>query len=52
MDHQGEDNQFGYYNNMDEAFIIENVDLSGFDVVYFDVDFFCIIVFFELYLAE
>ena len=52
MDHQGEDNQSGYYNNMDEAFIIENVDLSGSDAAYLDVDLLCTTAFFELYLAE
>ena len=52
MDHQGDDNQSGYYNNMDEAFIIENVDLSGSDAAYLDVDLLCTTAFFELYLAE
>ncbi|RCH71483.1 MAG: VCBS repeat-containing protein [Candidatus Poseidoniales archaeon] len=52
MDHQGEDNQSGYYNNMDEEFIIENVDLSGSDAAYLDVDLLCTTAFFELYLAE
>ncbi|MDC0149782.1 VCBS repeat-containing protein [Candidatus Poseidoniales archaeon] len=52
MDHQDEDNQSGYYNNMDEAFIIENVDLSGSDAAYLDVDLLCTTAFFELYLAE
>ena len=52
MDHQGEDNQSGYYNNMDEAFIIENVDLSGSDAAYLDIDLLCTTAFFELYLAE
>ena len=34
MDHNGQDNDSGYYNNMDEAFIIENVDLTGADAAY------------------
>ena len=52
MDHQGEDNQSGYYNNMDEAFLIENVDLSNSDAAYLDIDLLCTTAFFELYLAE
>ncbi len=52
MDHQGNDNESGYYNNMDEAFIIENVDLTGADAAYLDIDLLCAAAFFELYLAE
>ena len=52
MDHNGEDNDSGYYNNMDEAFIIENVDLTGSDAAYLDLDLMCSAAFFELYLAE
>jgi len=52
MDYQGQDNQSGYYNNMDEAFIIENVDLTGSDAAYLDVSLLCSTSFFELYLAE
>ena len=52
MDHNNQDNDSGYYNNMDEAFIIENVDLTGADAAYLDLDLFCSAAFFELYLAE
>ena len=36
LDYQGLDNQSGYYNNMDEAIILENVDLTGADA-YLDI---------------
>ncbi len=52
MDHQDNDSLSGYYNNMDEAFIIENVDLTGSDAAYLDLDLLCSTAFFELYLAE
>lgn len=52
MDHEDEDNQSGYYNNMDEAFIIENVDLTGSDAASLELDLLCSTSFFELYLAE
>ncbi len=52
IDYQGDDNESGYYNNMDEAFIIENVDLTNSDAAHIDVDLFCSTSFFELYLAE
>lgn len=52
VDHEGDDNQSGYYNNVDEAFIIENVDLTGSDAAYLDLDLLCTTAFFELYLAE
>ncbi len=52
LDYQGLDNQSGYYNNMDEAIILENVDLTGADAAYLDISLFCSSAFFELYLAE
>ena len=42
----------GYYNNMDEALILENVDLTGADAAYMDISVMCTSAFFELYLAE
>ena len=52
LDYQGVDNQSGYFNNMDEAIILENVDLTGADAAYLDISLFCSTAFFELYLAE
>jgi len=52
MDYQNNDNQSGYYNNMDEAVILENVDLSGADAAFLDLSLMCSADYFELYLAE
>ena len=52
MDYQGNDNDSGYFNNMDEALILENVDLTGADAAYLDVSLMCSTAFFELFLAE
>tara|TARA_B100001175_G_scaffold311327_1_gene315607 strand:+ start:5607 stop:12044 length:6438 start_codon:yes stop_codon:yes gene_type:complete len=52
LDYQGLDNQSGYFNNMDEALILENVDLTGADAAYLDISLMCSAAFFELYLAE
>jgi len=42
----------GYYNHMDEALILENVDLSGADAAFLDMDAICSAGFFQLFLAE
>ena len=52
LDYQGEDNDSGYFNNMDEAIILENVDLTGADAAYLDISLMCSAAFFELFLAE
>ncbi len=52
MDYQNNDNQSGYYNNMDEAVILQNVDLSGADAAFLDLSLMCSADYFELYLAE
>ena len=45
-------NVSGYYNHMDEALILENVDLSGADAAFLDMDAICSAGFFQLFLAE
>ena len=53
LDYNGTDeDSSGYYNNMDEALILENVDLTGADAAYLDVSLMCSSAFFELYLNE
>ena len=42
----------GYYNHMDEALILEGVDLSGADAAFLDMDAICSAGFFELFLNE
>ncbi len=42
----------GYYNHMDEALILEGIDLSGADAAFLDMDAICTAGFFELFLAE
>ena len=42
----------GYYNHMDEALILEGIDLSGADAAFLDMDAICSAGFFELFLAE
>ena len=42
----------GYYNHMDEALILENIDLSGADAAFLDMDAICSAGFFQLFLAE
>jgi hypothetical protein len=42
----------GYYNHMDEALILEDVDLSGADAAFLDMDAICSAGFFQLFLAE
>ena len=53
MDYQGtNESDSGYFNNMDEALILENVDLTGADAAFMDISVMCSAAFFELYLAE
>jgi len=53
VDYNGDnETDSGYYNNMDEALILENVDLTGADAAYMDLSVMCTTAFFELYLAE
>ena len=42
----------GYFNHMDEALILENVDLTGSDAAFLDMDALCSAGFFQLFLAE
>ena len=42
----------GYYNHMDEALILEGIDLSGADAAFLDMDAICSAGFFELFLSE
>ena len=42
----------GYYNHMDEALILEGIDLSGADAAFLDMDAICSAGFFQLFLAE
>lgn len=42
----------GYYNHMDEALILEGVDLTGADAAFMDMDAICSAGFFQLFLAE
>jgi len=42
----------GYYNHMDEALILEGIDLSGADAAFLDMDAICTAGFFELFLNE
>ncbi len=42
----------GYYNHMDEALILQGIDLSGADAAFLDMDAICSAGFFELFLAE
>ena len=42
----------GYFNHMDEALILENVDLQGADAAFLDMDAICSAGFFQLFLAE
>ena len=53
IDYNGDnESDSGYYNNMDEALILENVDLTGADAAYMDLSVMCTTAYFELYLAE
>ena len=53
MDYNGDnESDSGYYNNMDEALILENVDLTGADAAYMDLSVMCTTAYFELYLNE
>tara|TARA_B110000444_G_scaffold260947_1_gene310087 strand:+ start:7486 stop:14046 length:6561 start_codon:yes stop_codon:yes gene_type:complete len=42
----------GYVNHMDEAIILENIDLTGSDAAFMDISMMCSAGFFELFLAE
>ena len=42
----------GYYNHMDEALILEGIDLTGADAAFMDMDAICSAGFFQLFLAE
>jgi hypothetical protein len=42
----------GYYNHMDEALILEGVDLTGADAAFLDMDAICSAGFFQLFLSE
>ena len=42
----------GYYNHMDEALILEGIDLSGADAAFLDMDALCSAGFFTLFLNE
>ena len=42
----------GYYNHMDEALILQGIDLSGADAAFLDMDAICSAGFFELFLSE
>ena len=42
----------GYYNHMDEALILNDIDLTGADAAFLDMDAICSVGFFELFLAE
>ena len=42
----------GYYNHMDEALILNDIDLSGADAAFLDMDAICTVGFFELFLNE
>jgi hypothetical protein len=42
----------GYYNHMDEALILEGIDISGADAAFLDMDAICSAGFFELFLSE
>ena len=53
MDYGGSnESDSGYFNNMDEALILENVDLTGADAAFMDISVMCSAAYFELYLAE
>ena len=53
LDYNGNnESDSGYYNNMDEALILENVDLTGADAAFMDISAMCTVSFFELFLAE
>ena len=52
-DDEGETfNATGYYNHMDEGLILEDVDLSGADAAFLDMDAICSAGFFQLFLLE
>ncbi len=46
------ESQSGYVNHMDEAIILENIDLTGSDAAFMDISMMCSAGFFELFLAE
>jgi len=54
VDHLEADGNYstGYYNHMDEALILEDVDLSGANAAFLDLDAICSAGFFQLFLAE
>ena len=46
LDYNGTaENNSGYFNNMDEAFILEDVDLTGADAAFLDVSILCSVAF-------
>ena len=53
LDYNGTaENNSGYFNNMDEAFILQGVDLTGADAAFLDVSILCSVAFTNLFLAE
>ena len=54
MDYEDESGNYtsGYVNHMDEALILENIDLTGADAAFMDISMMCSAGFFELFLAE
>ena len=53
LDYNGTaENNSGYFNNMDEAFILEDVDLTGADAAFLDVSILCSVAFTNLFLSE
>ena len=53
LDYNGTaENNSGYLNNMDEAFILQGADLTGADAAFLDVSILCSVAFTNLFLAE
>ena len=54
LDYEDESGNYtsGYVNHMDEALILENIDLTGADAAFMDISMMCSAGFFELFLAE
>jgi len=54
MDYEDEsgNSSSGYVNHMDEALILEGIDLTGADAAFMDISMMCSAGFFELFLAE
>ena len=53
LDYNGTDeNNSGYFNNMDEAFILQNVDLTGADAAFLEASILCSVAYTNLFLSE